>query len=249
MKHVRRLIVTSATYGQASRPASSADAVWRAAMERDPKNYRWSRYPRRRLQGETLRDMMLAVSGSLNRVQNGESVRPPLPKEVVQTLLRSDHWKVSEDESDHYRRSIYVFARRNLRYPIFEVFDRPAATASCAARSRSTIAPQSLMLLNSEFSLDAARRLASSVLREADDDPDRSIRRIFRRTLGRSPTDEELADTRAFFAARLSRERAGDIADATLPLPAQDHSDQRHAAAMVDFCVAMLNCSEFVYLE
>ncbi len=225
-KHIHRLIVTSSTYRQASRPMSSDDSTWHAAVEGDAKNLLWSRYPRRRLTGETLRDMMLSVSDSLDRAQHGEGVRPPLPKEVVQTLLRPDHWKVSPSEADHYRRSVYVFARRNLRYPIFEAFDRPAATASCPRRDASTIAPQSLMLLNSEFSLLAARRLADSVKSSAGENRDEQINLVFRRTLGRLPTEEERSDVDAFFAKR-----------------------QADDEALVDFCLAMLNTSEFVYLE
>ena len=72
---------------------------------------------------------------------------------------------------------------------------------SCARRSSSTIAPQSLMLLNSQFSLDAARRLAGSVM-AAETDLRDQIELAFRRTLSRLPTEEELADIAAFFAKR-----------------------------------------------
>ena len=250
MKHIHRLIVTSATYQQASRPLPSRAAAWSAAVKHDPKNWLWSRFPRRRLRGETLRDMILAVGESLNRKQGGESVRPPLPREVVQTLLRPDHWKVSPDEADHNRRSIYIFARRNLRYPMFEAFDRPVATASCARRSSSTIAPQSLMLLNGRFTLDAARRLAGNVMSE-ETDRRRQIELAFRRTLGRLPVAEELKAMSALLA-QPSHENARDAAKIdpqTLPLPFPGGVKPGEAAAMVDLCLALLNTSEFIYLE
>ena len=233
MKHIRRLIVTSATYRQASRPASLDDDTWKTAVEKDPDNLYWSRFSRRRLSGETLRDMMLAVSDSLNRKRGGEGVRPPLPKEVVQTLLRPDHWKVSKDEADHNRRSIYIFARRNLRYPMFEAFDRPAATASCARRSSSTIAPQSLMLLNSEFSREAAQKLANRAQSTCPDDRAQQIDFVFRLTLARMPTDDERDAIHKFLADAAS----------------DPDSDEGESAAFVDFCLAILNSSEFIYLE
>jgi len=264
MKYVHRLIVTSATYQQASRPTarsgirnnsqqggssapSAAHDTWTQVVQTDPKNLLWSRFPRRRLRGETLRDMMLAVSDSLNRKRGGESVRPPLPAEVVQTLLRPDHWKVSKDRADHDSRSIYIFARRNLRFPMFEVFDRPAATASCARRSSSTIAPQSLLLLNSQFSLDAARRLAGKVMSK-ETDRRGQIELAFRRTISRLPTDEELDDITEFFALRQAANEE-EIDERTLPLSMPSEAEPRVAAAMVDFCLALLNVNEFVYLE
>jgi hypothetical protein len=224
MKHIHRLIVTSATYRQASRPSSPDDANWKAAMQGNPKNRFWSRFPRRRLDGETLRDVMLAASDSLNRQQAGESVRPPLPEEVVQTLLSPSHWKVSASRTDHDRRSVYIFARRNLRYPLFEAFDRPAATLSCDRRSPSTTAPQSLMLLNSEFSLEAARRLAAFVKQRAGDDPRSQITMLFRQTLARSPTEAEFTQIEVFLR----------------------EADEN---GFVDLCLAIFNSNEFVYLE
>ncbi len=75
-----------------------------------------------------------------------------------------NHWNVDRDPADHVRRSIYVFARRNLRYPIFEAFDRPDPNASCPRRNRSTTAPQSLMLLNGELTASLAQVTAGRLL-------------------------------------------------------------------------------------
>ena len=102
---------------------------------------------------------MLAAAGVISTHRGGSGVRPPLPTELLGTLLENQ-WNVTPNKAEHDRRSIYIFARRNLRYPIFDAFDRPDANASCPRRSYSTTAPQSLLLLNSEFSLATARRLA-----------------------------------------------------------------------------------------
>lgn len=226
MKHIHRLIVGSATYQRASRPDSIDDQAWQTSVELDPRNRYWSRFTRRRVSGEVLRDMMLSVSGSLMPSASGRSVRPPLPREVVQTLLRPDHWKVSPDKEDHYRRSIYLFARRNLRFPLFEAFDRPSASATCARRSKSIIAPQSLILFNSEYSLDLAQRFAQLVQAEGGSTLDNQMNFVYRRAFGRLPKAEEREDIREFF---------------------KSHADP--SDAMTDFCLAVMNSSEFLYIE
>src|SRR6185295_11544148 len=138
----------------------------------------------------------------LSSRQGGPGVRPPLPAEVAATLLNTKQWIVSPDAEDHRRRSIYLFVRRNLRYPLFEAFDRPDTNASCPRRNRSTIAPQALMLFNSEFSLAASRDLAKFVVKQTGDDRDRQIDMAYRRTLSRAPTADERRIAREF----LSRE-------------------------------------------
>ncbi|OYW21101.1 MAG: hypothetical protein B7Z55_06180, partial [Planctomycetales bacterium 12-60-4] len=145
LKHLHRRIVLSATYRQASRRVTSSDRDWELRLAVDPDNRWLSRSPRRRLEGESLRDALLTVAGTLNRSQGGRGVQAPLPEELVQTLLKGQ-WTTSPDIGDHTRRSIYLFARRNLRFPILEAFDRPDANASCAVRGRSTTAPQALVL-------------------------------------------------------------------------------------------------------
>ena len=132
---------------------------WARRLAADPGNRLYSRMNRRRLDGESLRDTLLTLSGRVTQRAGGPGVRPPLPREITSTLLKNQ-WLVSTDEKDHHRRSVYLFARRNLRYPLFELFDRPDGTASCAHRKESTTAPQSLILLNSGFSLTMAKSLA-----------------------------------------------------------------------------------------
>jgi len=241
LKAMHRLLVTSATYRQASRRRSDhADtrAAWERAQKLDPENELWWRAARRRLSGEAIRDAMLASSGRLCRKQGGRGVMPPLPEELKSTLLRGQ-WKTSDNPEDHCRRSIYVFARRNLRYPIFDVFDRPDGNASCARRNRSTTAPQSLYLLNSEFSLDCTRRLAELLLAESSGETAR-LRLLYRRVLGRDPSQQELAECREFLAAQAELLAEGD---------GEKELSSARAAAWTDLCLAMFNFSEFVYLD
>jgi hypothetical protein len=246
LKHVQRLIVCSATYRQASQ--GSGDA-WRHAVAMDPTNELYNRYPRRRLEGEALRDALLASAGLLTTERGGPGVMPPLPKELVDTLLKGQ-WTVSPRQADHYRRSIYLFARRNLRYPLFEAFDRPDANASCPIRSRSTTAPQSLVLFNSEFSLLVARHLAGRVLRETVDSAGQ-VEALYLLTLSRKPTVKEEATLAAFLSQqreRLARE-GRPREKLALPTPCSDDADPYTAAAMVDACLAILNANEFLYVD
>ena len=230
LKRLHRLILTSATWQQASKPTDadwSAEAtaaalpVWERALEKDPENRLWSRTSRTRLDGEVIRDALLATSGNLSDRRGGPGVRPSLPAELVATLLKNQ-WVVSPDPVDHRRRSVYLFARRNLRYPIFEAFDRPDANASCARRTRSTIAPQALFLLNSELTLSAARDLAAVVANAGE--PSARVDAAWMRTFGRLPTSPERATAIAFL---------GDGAREKL----------------VDLCLALYNANEFVYVD
>jgi hypothetical protein len=242
LKHLHRLIITSATYQQSSSNAQSAI--------HDPQSTWLSHFPRRRLSGEAIRDAMFAASGTLNLQQRGRGVMPPLPAELVATLLKNQ-WKASDREADHYRRSIYVFARRNLRYPIFDEFDRPDGNASCPRRSRSTTAPQSLLLLNSEFSLDAARRLAGTVLTEHGRVSDDAIINVVRRAFGRGVNADELNVLRLFVEeqTKLLQTESRPPDELALPLPCPAEVGPSIAAAFTDLCLALLNSNEFVYLD
>ncbi len=223
---------------------------WTTASAADPDNQHWWRMNRRRLDGETIRDLMLAASDNLSPRRGGPGVMPPLPDEVAATLLKGQ-WKVSPDEEDHRRRSIYLMARRNLRYPLFEAFDRPDALLSCPQRDRSTTAPQALILLNSDFALEQARRLAGYLYARAGNDLDAQITLCYLRVLSRSATSEELADARDFLTATSQRLQAENRSpeEFALPEPPSPDADSCQSAALVQFCLAMFNANEFVYLD
>jgi hypothetical protein len=225
LKQLHRLIVTSSTWRQRSfLPADAPDdqqQQWHDLLEKDPQNLMWSRAPRRRVSGEVLRDMMLQCAGRLNRKSGGPGIRPPLPEDIRRTLLK-DQWNVTEEKSEHDRRSIYVFARRNLRYPIFEAFDRPAANESCSTRTQSTTAPQSLFLMNSEFSQEMSQAITDRIIGE-EMNQGAQIRRLFDLLVGRPPTSEEELSVGKFLE--------------------ESESDLRSA------CLVLLNSNEFGYID
>ena len=226
IKQLHRLILTSATYRQRSRLPNDASVVaaaaWELALERDPDVLWLSRFPRQRLSGEVIRDAMLSLAGILNRKTGGPGVRPPLPAELRSTLLKNQ-WNVTEDTSEHNRRSIYVFARRNLRFPIFEAFDRPAANQSCSRRNVSTTAPQALHLLNSEFSFRMAELVANRILKSTAAS-DQQLKEAFALVLNRSPATDEFTNARQFLT---------------------DSGDD----ALTQLCLALLNSNEFVFAD
>lgn len=230
LKKLHRLIVRSATYRQRSRtsdgPGADDTAGWTRSLDVDPDCRLCSRFPRQRLRGEVIRDVMLQVAGVLNQKPGGPGIRPPLPEELTDTLLK-DQWSVTADESEHFRRSIYVFARRNLRYPIFEVFDRPSANESCARRYVSTTAPQSLHLMNSKFTYNMSTLVAAHIRRLEAESGVEQVRRIFLQVLRREPTPLEQDEVRVFL----------------------DESTAVGQDGLLNLCLALYNSNEFVFQE
>jgi len=216
LKAIHRLIVTSAAYRQSSRPTPEAARL-------DPDGILLSRHPRRRLDGEAIRDALLAASGRLRPEMGGPCVFPELPAELTRLSSKGAIWPVSPRPEDRDRRSLYVFTRRNLRYPFFEAFDRPDTNASCPRRAITTIAPQALSLLNGRLAAESARTFADRVAREAGPDPAARIDRAYRLALGRPPDQAE-----ARLAKDVLRGQGPDLAD---------------------FCLALININEFIYVD
>ena len=188
LKQLHKLMLTSATYRQTSRPAENPSpaelARWQSATEIDPENRLLWRANRRRLDGEAIRDCMLAAADRLSPKRGGPGVMPPLPDELTITLLK-DQWKPSPDEEDHRRRSIYIFARRNLRFPFFEAFDRPETTASCPAAATINHRAAGPVTAQLRVLTERSTRFGRTLFRtQAGDDFDAQIDLVYRRTLG-----------------------------------------------------------------
>jgi hypothetical protein len=235
LKAVHRLIVTSGTYRQANAPNKKSAEV-------DPENALFGRMNRRRLEGEALRDAMLAVSGQLNLAMGGPSVHPELPAELG---VPRGGWPVSKDLAERNRRSVYVFVKRNLRYPMFSAFDAPDSNETCARRHQSTNAPQALMLLNSAIVHDLARAFAMRVVQEAGDQPTQVVDRAYRLALGRSPDAQERELMVSYLAACVSRSPGTAAGLNATPAP----SERETQAAVAGLCHALLNLNEFLYVD
>jgi hypothetical protein len=239
VKKLHKLIMLSATYQQAS--AYRADA---ANMDPDDKLL-W-RYPRQRLEAEVIRDAALAVSGLLNRKMSGPSVYPELPA----GMQPYGSWKVSQPE-DRNRRSIYVFVRRNMRYPMFETFDMPDTHETCSRRNRTTSPLQALTMLNNKVSLEWAQAFAGRVLQAAGASRDRQIETAYRLAYGRTPSATELQLAGKFFDyhSAIIADRARNDEPLAMPALLALNVPETEAATLVDFCHMLLNSNEFVYLN
>lgn len=236
LKELHRDIVLSSVYRTRSHPPADSNrrSDWELATKADPDNRWLARFPRRRLEAETIRDAMLVASDALDGNAGGPSVSPPLPSEMLKTLLKGQ-WETSQRQADHHRRSIYIFARRNLRYPMFATFDRPAANCSCAARHPSTTAVQSLLLLNSKFTLTTAQRLAKVASRTSTERSQQCVE-IYRRLLSRDPASDELADCLAFLKQQTALLR-------------EEGRDDAETDALTDLCRALINSNQFLYVD
>ncbi len=224
LKGMHKLIMRSAVYQQSSEASPEA-------LNRDLENKLVSRQNRARIEGEAIRDSLLAISGRLNCQMGGPGVSPPIPGDIMKT---ANNWTASTNLAEHHRRSIYVFARRNLRFPFLEVFDAPDSNLSCPERGRSTTAPQSLTLLNSEEVMAASRATAERVRDAATSANDR-IDFAFRLVLGRRASSQEMSIAREFIRANY---RDGE--------PTQlDGADGNYS----ELCRALFNLNAFVYAE
>jgi hypothetical protein len=244
MKNLHRLIMLSNTYQQSS--AHQAEAA-----EVDPGNKLLWRFERRRLEGEVIRDSMLYVSGLLNFKMEGPGVFPPLPAAISMPGSRYLNWEPEKDPAEANRRSVYVFVKRNLRYPMFETFDFPDTHESCARRYHTVTPTQSLALMNDDLVLAWSVALAGRVLNDGGLPAAAQVDRAYRLVHNRAPSGSERQAILEFLASQttLLREQMARNEKVRIPDSLPAGMDPAHAAAFVDFCHTLLNSNEFVYLN
>ncbi len=199
VKHLHRLIVSSAAYRQSSR-------VSPVLLERDPNNRLLARGPRFRVEGEIVRDIALSVSGLMNPTLGGRAVYPPAPEFLFQppASYGPKTWRV-ETGPDRYRRSLYTFRFRSIPYPVLQAFDAPNGDASCVRRLRSNTPLQALTSLNEPQFVEAAQALARKSVNEGGKTDDQRITFAFRQVLSRLPQPEELKALRRLLNQQRAR--------------------------------------------
>ncbi|MEZ6118859.1 MAG: PSD1 and planctomycete cytochrome C domain-containing protein [Pirellulaceae bacterium] len=187
IKHMHRLILTSQAFQQSSAPR--ADSLRKDADCR----LLW-RFPPRRLEAETIRDCVLAVSGALNLEAGGPGFKVfNIKKETVHHYFPKE-----EFGTDEWRRMVYMTKIRQEQDAVFGVFDCPDGGQVIPDRSRSTTALQALNMLNSAFMLQQADLLQTRLQREANDSVEAQVTLAFRLLFGRTPSDEELTSSLDF---------------------------------------------------
>jgi YD repeat-containing protein len=204
VKHLHRLIVTSAAYRQSSK-------VTPELLKKDPANRLLARGPRFRVEGEVVRDIALAAGGLLNPKLGGPPVYPPAPEFLFKPPASYGPKTWVEDKGeDRYRRALYTFRFRSVPYPVLTNFDTPNGDASCVRRARSNTPLQALTTLNEPLFLECARGLAQKTLADGGaTDRDRATY-AFRRCTGRTPAAKELDVLLGFLAKQTEKFSAPD---------------------------------------
>ena len=239
---MHRLIMLSDAYQR----SSASNAAW---SKLDPDNKLWWRYDRHRLEGEAIRDSMLLASGQLNAKMGGPGVHPPLPPGTVPA--KYGDWKPEKDTTEADRRSVYIFEKRIMVYPMFDAFDAPNAQESCARRFRTVIPSQSLMMMNDSLVQDWSQALAARVLNDTGLSEDQQVDRAYRIALSRPPKDQERAEVLAYMNEQTALIKGRLVRNEKVPMPAkvpQGMAPER-AAAFAGFCHVLMNSNEFLYVN
>ncbi|MBL9132881.1 MAG: DUF1553 domain-containing protein, partial [Verrucomicrobiaceae bacterium] len=205
LKRLVKEMVMSRTYRQASVRSQSPDGL-RPELQTDPDNRLLSRMNRKRLDAECIRDAMLTAAGTLQRDFGGQGV-----SEVK--AVDSNDQKIQNIEYGYQfldtRRSVYTAAFRNVRHPLFEVFDFADINQPIAQRTTSTVATQALFLMNSPKVIEQARHAADRVLKTSADTSKR-VHTAFQLSLQRDPGAQELAQVCEFIESSQSGNASAD---------------------------------------
>jgi hypothetical protein len=221
IKQMIRRIVLSRTYKMSSRAQPSA-------MAADPKNLLWHHRPPKRLEGEAIRDTLLALSGRLDRTQFGE----PVPIHLTTFMDGRGRPKQSGPLDGNGRRSIYVAVRRNFLSPFMLTFDMPVPFSAMGRRNVSNVPAQSLILMNDPFVVEQARLWAERAMTQGTT-ADERVAWMYESAFTRRPTSQETAVALAFLT--------------TLPDEATEKPSD--IDRLSDFAHALINAKEFIFLR
>jgi hypothetical protein len=242
LKRLHRLLLLSTAFQQASVRTATLD-------ERDPENRLLGRMSVRRLEAEAIRDSMLEVSGTRGQRLLGPPavVNPDEAGQVVIGKATRDGNGIlvaqPDQGEDQFRRSIYVQVRRTMPLGMLEPFDIASTAPNCECRRSSTVAPQSLLMMNHALVVDLAQRFARRVLSEAGDNAQAQVQRAWQLAYGCSPTQSEAAEAVAFVESqRLHFEAVVDIVDQKAGLSSGEQ-------ALALFCQALLSSNRFLYVD
>ena len=234
LKPLHRLILTSAAYTQ-----DTSHGADRAAKDPDDRLL-WRRRPLR-LEAEVLRDAVLSASGMLNQRPFGPAYKPHIPPEAMLARNTKDPYpRDARDTGATRRRTVYMFHKRVVQYPMLQAFDGPDAAVTCGRRNVTTVAPQALALLNDTFLRDRAADLALRLLAEGGSTPERWAIRGYELALSRPPSEAERAASVQFLDAQLRRRSARDKASSP---------QEQRQRALADFAQVLFSLNEFIYVD
>jgi hypothetical protein len=241
-KALHRLIVTSATYRQAS--------TYRPELaEIDPHNRFLARQNRLRLDAETLRDAALSAAGALEARLGGPTTHPPQPDGVYAFTQNKKAWP-TDTGGDRFRRALYTTFIRSAPYPLFTTFDAPSFATACTRRPRSNTPLQALTVANDEVFVELAQQLAERTLSETGSGTtdQARIERLFRLALIRAPNEREVVRLVSYLQhMRASFASTPDAAKLAAGKAAQ--GDVVEQAAWTAVARVLLNTDEFITRE
>jgi hypothetical protein len=235
MKALHRLIVTSSVYRQASayQPDTLAGPGQANPEVIDPGNQLLWRMRLRRLESEAIRDAVLAASGCLDSTMGG----PPVAIEPMADGMVVVPTKNLPTPTTQWRRSLYLFARRNYNLTLLSVFDQPVMATNCTRRTPSAVPLQSLTLLNDAIMLEQAEYFAARVAAAADA-PEKRIELAFRLAFARKPTPKDTASSTAL----LQKLAKHYVEEEKLP------AAEAERKALAKLCHMLLCANEFLYV-
>jgi cytochrome c553 len=248
LKQLHRLILTSRTYRQASTRDEKRDLI-------DPDNTLLSRMNVRRLEAETLRDSLLALSGKLNPKIGGAPV-PVMQSEEGQVVIGIDTTdtagrptgKIIPLNGEEFRRSIYIQARRSRPLEMFATFDAPIMEPSCDARSVTTVSPQSLLLMNSATMRVHAQEFAKRVQSEGGKDSPDQVRLAWKLVHGKAPSESDVQQEVEFVQAQTAFYQANPT-----PLesagPASKTPGDPAFLGLTALCHALMSSNALLYID
>jgi len=240
VKKLHREILLSSVYRQSSAQRDDALKV-------DPDNKLLAVYPRKRLEAEAIRDSLLEASGQLVDKVGGPAVFPQVPDNFNAGNL----WTASTDPQEQNRRSIYVFVRRSVPYPLMQNFDPADPSHAHHKRDVTTTPLQALALFNSDVVFSWSQALAGRVIREAGKDENAQISRLYEILFSREPNKSEKTALKDFLNREekiIQAKNADGKFEVAVPKGAKDQQvNPVRAAAFVDLVHAVANSNDFAY--
>ncbi len=247
VKEIHRLILNSNVYRQSMTHPRSEQYE-----KVDPSNqYLWVRDPVR-IEAESLRDSILAVSGQLNLAMGGP---PFFPEENLEQMARAGTWWVSSNPEEVNRRTVYMIQSRSYPIPLIKVFDGPNLDESCVVRGNTTVTPQVFSLFNGKFPHQQSQAMAERIVAEVGQNPLKQIARAFQLAFQRNPSPTEKAKSLAFLGGPRSVPKQQDrfslkqVALVQGPEIQPAGKDLDETGSLPDLCLILINMNEFVYLE
>ena len=265
LKHLHRLIMASSVYRQQGVAGSelrfaesvSADETQTPQVV-DPNNTLYWHFPIRRLEAETLRDSMLAAGGLLNDRRTGVPV-PVMADKVGQWVIGKENLNAGRPgpvlamKTEEFRKTIFVQWRRSRPLTVLDTFDLPKMEPNCERRNSSTVATQSLFLMNSNFIVQMAEHFAARIRQQAGTNTGEQVRQAWRIAFAREPDAGEINEALKFLDDQTAelKEKSVETAPVTNLFDPKAKKVKRDASelALANLCQLLLSSNEFLYVD